>query len=105
MQHKLRWTFHEFVQPTFEDMVKNYSYAVTVFDMWAVRLFDKASKVRAIKWGANVDQPRCVVTYWLTLGHMGDETNIIYTTRMFIWEYDYDKKTINWNVRWSDVDL
>ena len=102
-QYKLKWTFSEFVQPSFEDMVENYSYAITVFDMWAVRLFDKDSSVRAIKWGANVDQTECIVTYWMMLGCVTKGSNVIHTTRTFIWEYNYNTQQINWNVRFPDA--
>lgn len=101
MLGRMKWTYEEFIKPTFEELntaAKKSGNSVTmaVFDTWIARMFSKDSSIRLIKHASMVDHCKGVTTFTVQLGYVVDGSVKALSPRYF-WTLDWLTDEITWS--------
>lgn len=101
MLGRMKWTYEEFIKPTFEELYtvakkSGNSVSMAVFDTWIVRLFARDSSIRVIRHASMVDQCKGTTTFTVQLGYVIDGSVKALSPR-YLWTLDWLNDEIIWN--------
>ena len=97
-RRKIQWTFMEIFQPLFEELIQiRGGYTMKAYDLWVSQLFDRNSRVVAVKWFCAVDNTTGTVHYGIVLGYTLKNKKVVIAHKRYFWSYDYINNVLSWD--------